>query len=328
MNHWERLAAAAAGKPTDRAPVSLWRHWPVDDQDAATLAARMVRWQRDYDFDFVKFMPAGTYGLEDYGAKTEWVPIRSGTRTVVRPAVDSAGQWTTLPRPDVRAGDFARQTEALRLAAAELKGEAPILQTVFSPLTTARKLAGDAVFEHLRAHPDRLEAGLAAVAEVTVEFCRASLRAGAHGLFFATQCATRQVMSEDEYARFGERWDRVVIDAVRGEARFLLLHVHGEDVFFERMARYPADLLSWHDRRGGPSIAEGGRTFGGVRVCGLDEHGTLMNGTPEAIRAEVADAMRQAAGTRQVLAPGCVCPIDLPPANLRLAVESARAWTG
>jgi hypothetical protein len=42
----------------------------------------------------------------------------------------------------------------------------------------------------------------------------------------------------------------------------------------------------------------------------------------------VADAMRQAAGTRQVLAPGCVCPIDLPPANLRLAVESARAWTG
>ena len=60
MNHWQRIEAAIRGEPTDRAPISLWRHWPEFDQDPRTLAEAMVNWQRRYDFDLVKFMPTGT----------------------------------------------------------------------------------------------------------------------------------------------------------------------------------------------------------------------------------------------------------------------------
>ena len=37
-------------------------------------------------------------------------------------------------------------------------GDAPVLPTVFSPLSLARKLSGDRLREDLRAHPDRLDA--------------------------------------------------------------------------------------------------------------------------------------------------------------------------
>ena len=44
MNHWERIEAALAGAPTDRAPVALWKHFPDDDLDPVQLAAHSVRW--------------------------------------------------------------------------------------------------------------------------------------------------------------------------------------------------------------------------------------------------------------------------------------------
>jgi uroporphyrinogen decarboxylase len=32
MSHWERVRAALKGEETDRVPISLWRHWPVEDE--------------------------------------------------------------------------------------------------------------------------------------------------------------------------------------------------------------------------------------------------------------------------------------------------------
>lgn len=326
MTHWERVEAALAGRATDSLPISLWRHWPVDDQDPARLAEVMVRWQQAWDFDLVKFMPTGTYSIEDWGAQTTYVPTPHGTRTVTRLGVRQARDWPKLPALDVRSGCLGMQNRALALAAAELRGAAPILQTIFSPLTTARKLAGDAVFSHMRTSPDLFEAGLEAIARITIAFARESLAAGADGFFFATQCATTQLMNEPEYARFGERYDRMVLDALRGAARLLLLHAHGEDIMFDRLAAYPVDMLSWHDRRTTPVLREGAGRFQGVAVCGLDEHGTLMRGVADEIRAEVDDAACQTRGRRILLAPGCVCPIAIPDASIRAVMAAARGF--
>jgi hypothetical protein len=38
MSHWERIQAALKGAEVDRAPVSLWRHFPGDDATASGLA--------------------------------------------------------------------------------------------------------------------------------------------------------------------------------------------------------------------------------------------------------------------------------------------------
>ena len=54
MNKKERIKAVLAGEPVDRPPVALWRHWPVDDQDAELLAERALEYQKRYDWDFIK----------------------------------------------------------------------------------------------------------------------------------------------------------------------------------------------------------------------------------------------------------------------------------
>ena len=73
----------------------------------------------------------------------------------------SAEAWPRLARLSPTEGRLGQEVKALALAAEALNGEVPILQTVFSPLTTAVKLAGDRVFADLRRHPDLFEAGLA-----------------------------------------------------------------------------------------------------------------------------------------------------------------------
>jgi uroporphyrinogen decarboxylase len=321
MNHWQRIEAAMRGDPVDRTPISLWRHWPDYDQDPRALAEVMVRWQRDWDFDLVKFMPTGTYSIEDWGAQTVYKPTPNGTRTITKPAVADAAQWPKLERLDVTRGYFAQQTEALGAAARALQDSVPILQTVFSPLTTARKLAGEGIFEDMRSQPGLFEAGLEIITEATCEFARQSLQAGAHGLFLASQCSSLDVMTEDEYRRFGMKHDLQVLAAVRPAARFNMLHVHGTNTMFDLMASYPVEMLNWHDRRAQPSLREAKTRYGGLLVGGIDELATLLDGPAQRIEAELADAVAQTGGRRLLLGPGCVCPIATPQTHLRAAVE-------
>ena len=65
----DRLKAAIAGQKADRPPVALWRHFPVDDQDPALLAAATAAFQQTYDFDLVKVTPASSFCLRDWGAQ-------------------------------------------------------------------------------------------------------------------------------------------------------------------------------------------------------------------------------------------------------------------
>jgi len=328
MTHWERVSSAVAGQPVDRVPVSLWHHFPEIDLDPVRLAEACVHWQQTHDFDLVKFMPAGTYSVEDWGAASAYLGAPNGTRTVIRHGVTAAEQWPRLARLSPHQGRLGQEVKALSLAAVALKDEVPILQTVFSPLTNALKLAGDRVFAHLRRHPDLLEEGLAIIAEATIGFARACLRAGAHGLFFATQCASYRMLSEAEHRRFGVAYDRRVLDGVGGEATFTLLHLHGNDVMFDQVSEYKANMMNWHDRRSELDLAGAMRRFDGMLVGGLNEATTLPQGSIEAIQSEVRDAITQTGGRRLMIAPGCVVPIATPDAHYRAVIDAVCERSG
>ena len=323
MTHWERVRAAIKGEDVDRPPISLWQHWPVDDQTPAGLADVTVSWQNKYDFDLVKFMPTGTYGIEDWGAETIYEPNYRGIRTVTKFGVTNPEQWPKLEQLEVTKGYLGNQIAAMRLAAEALDNSVPILQTIFSPLTTARKLAGDSVFTDLRLRPDILKEGLQIIAETTIRFALESIRVGAHGMFFASQCDTYQLLSEAEYKEFGEYYDLLVFNAVQQEAELNMVHAHGKDIMFDLMAGYPAQMINWHDRLTSPTLSEAQKQFSGLLVGGISEWQTLLNGPVEAIRAEVKDAIAQTGGRRLMVGPGCVVPGHVPVTHIQAAIEAA-----
>ncbi len=322
MTHWERVRAAFKGEETDRVPISLWRYFPVEDETSQGLAAATLRWQRNHDFDLVKLTPAGTFTIEDWGARTTYVPNDLGGRTVVQHGVTSVDQWPGLEQLDVTQGCLGKQITALRLVVEELQDSIPILQTVQSPLTTAHKLAGDRIFDDLCLHPEAFKGGLQIIAETNARFAMESLKAGAHGIFFATHGASYRLLSEAEHHEFGERYDRIVLDAVRPEAQIIIVHAHGEDIMFDLLTSYPTDALNWHDRVTWPTLREAHNRFPGLLVGGISEWQTLLKGPTTAIQAEIKDAVAQTGGRRYLVGPGCVVPVNIPTQHIRAAREA------
>jgi uroporphyrinogen decarboxylase len=324
MNHWQRVEAAIAGAAVDRLPVALWRHFPNDDQDPDKLVRHMVEWQQRWDFDLVKFMPSGTYGVEDWGAVSAYTGAPNGARAVVKPLVTRLDDWRKVVDLDVRDGSYRRQNDALAATALALRGNVPILQTVFSPLTTARKLSDERLFADLRMHPDAVERALRVITDVTVRFALDALDAGAHGMFFASQLSSYRHLTRAEYERFGTAFDLEVFASVKGRARFNMLHVHGHDIMFDLAATYPADMLNWHDRTAGPGLRDAHARFDRMLVGGIDEHGTLMQGDAGAIERDVRDAIEQTGGRRLMLGPGCVVPIAVGDAAIEAVMNAIR----
>lgn len=325
MTHWERIRAAMVGQETDRVPISLWRYFPVEDQTPEGLAAATLRWQGEYDFDLVKITPMGTFTIEDWGAESTYVPNDIGGRKVVQYGITAENQWPTLERLDVTQGCLGQQIAAVRLIAAELQDSIPILQTIQSPFTTAHKLAGNRVLDDLRQYPELFKEGLQIIAETNTRFALESLKAGAHGIFFATHGASRRLLSEAEHETFGEPYDRMILEAVRSEAQLIIVHAHGQEIMFDPLASYPTDGLNWHDRLTPPTLQEAQDRFPGLLVGGVNEWQTLMKGPISAIQAEIQDAITQTGGRRYVVGPGCVLPVTVPEQHLqaaRAAVET------
>jgi uroporphyrinogen decarboxylase len=323
MTHRERIHAAVRGERPDRVPVALWRHFPGDDQRAEKLAAAHIAFYRAYDVDLLKVTPASGYYGDDWGLRAGYKPNREGVRTYADRPIKRAADWGRLKRLDVSQGAYGREVHAIRMIAEAAGGDVPVLETAFSPLSVARTLAGDqAAVRYLREDSEALHQGLEIITEVTSEFIRAVLAAGADGVFFSTQMASTDLLTEEEYEEFGRPYDLRVLDAA-GDA-LTVLHIHGVHIMFDLFTAYPVQILNWHARETAPSIAEARERVSTCLACGIDAWNTLAAGSPEAVTREVADAIAQTQGRGHIVTTGCVMPIDTPEANIRAAIAAAR----
>ena len=323
MTGRERVLAAIRGRPVDRVPIALWRHFPQHDQKAETLAEAHAAFQKRWQWDLLKVTPAAYYYGDDWGLRAGYKPNPAGVRHVTERPIKKPGDWAHLRQLDVTGGVYGRELHAVRFVRDALP-DTLLLSTIFSPLSVARTLAGDqALVRYLRESPDDLHAGLAIITDVTGRFAAETVASGADGVFFATQCATTQYLTVEEYEEFGRPYDLRVLDAV-SRADMRMLHIHGTDVMFDDLTDYPVDIINWHDRKTPPSLADARTRFSGCLAGGINEWETFYTATPEAIAAEARDAIGQTGGKRHLMAAGCVIPIDVSDERLtaaRKAVE-------
>jgi len=322
MSRWERVEAALAGEAVDRPPVSLWHHFPERDQTAEALAEATLAWQERYDNDFIKFMPPGDYATIDWGLTSAYQGSDSGTRETTHYPIATAGDWQRITPIPVDQGMHRAVIEAARLTNEQLGGAVPLLQTVFSPLTIAMKLSDGRVLDHLRERPAAVHEALAAITTTTHAMTAATLERGASGIFFATQCATTDLMTVTEYEEFGARYDRQVL-AAAGASRFMMLHIHGEQIMFDALMTYPVHAINWHDRRTSPALAEGARRSGKCAIGGIHEH-DIATMTPDEAAAQARDAVTATSGRQMMVGPGCVIPITTPAANITAVIRVVR----
>ncbi len=324
ISHRARLESCLCGEKPDRVPVSLWRHFPVDDQQSQSLAAAVSNFQRSYDFDFIKVTPASSYATKDWGTVDKWTGNPEGTRDYQDPVIARYDDWSSLKKLEPRKGALGKSLETLRALAKEYSPEVPFIQTIFSPLAQAKNLAGkDRLVLHMRSCPEALHIGLRAITETTIDFINEARKTGIDGFFFAVQHAQYSLLSEAEFATFGRFYDLQILEAVR-DLWLNVGHIHGSDIMFDQVCDYPVAVLNWHDRETSPTLAEAQHRFNGVVCGGLRQWNTLVLGDPKQVAREAKEAIEQTGGVRFILGTGCVLPTTAPHGNIlaaRHAVE-------
>ena len=320
-SHRERLETCLSGNQPDRLPVALWRHFPVDDQSPDGLASATTTFQNTYNFDLIKISPSSSFCLKDWGSEDCWSGAPEGTRDYKKVVIQDPDDWSRLPNIDPTKGHLGNQLKCIRLLVEEFSPHTPMIQTIFSPLAQAKNLVGqDNFLTHLRKYPDALHAGLERIAQTTIKFIEEVKKTGIDGVFYAVQHAQYGILSESEFETFGKQYDLMVLEPAQ-DLWLNMIHLHGENIMFDKVVDYPGAILNWHDRHTPPTLAEAQKSFGGVVCGGLRRWETMVLGTPEDVHKEASEAVRATGGKRFILGTGCVLPIIAPHGNINAALS-------
>ncbi len=281
MSSKERVDRALKGQDVDRNPFTFWHHFGLEKSPGDRHAQATLELHRKFHTDLVKVM-------SDY------------------PFPKPPGNWYELK---VANNPFPEQLRALELIREGLHGEAYFVETIFNPWNVAEKLSSKEDVLQLKAeNPKALQAALEAIAESEANHARKAVAAGASGIFLAIANAQDGIMTPEDYAKFSEPFDRLILDAVSG-APLNILHLHGDKVYVEHFVKgWPAAAINYSNFGTGKPAAAVRSTYDGVLMTGLDERNFCK--LSEADLRKQWDAAREAAGKKFILAPGCSVPND------------------
>ena len=335
MNREERVRAVLNGQEPDRIPVSVWMHLSQYDQDPRSLAEAMVEFNEKYDYDFIKMMPFGAYTTPDWGAKLDIFCDKYKEVEVAAPGITCLEDYKAIqPLPPIY-GTWGKTLQMAQWVSRLVKPNTPYLQTIFTPATTLKKLAGGRMVQDMKEHPELVHQALEAITETTISFVKANIDVGVSGFFLATQCASTDVMNELMFAEFCKPYDLRVIEAYQNQTWFNVVHIHGMNVMFDTVSKYPCNGPNRSERQGNPTLKEARTKSGKVFLGGLREgpaivgtaleYDSIMSTsgvTPADIKAHIQEAIDMVGGKGLLVGPGCVADPRSPEENLR-AVRAA-----
>ncbi|MBI3667967.1 MAG: hypothetical protein HY236_17345 [Acidobacteria bacterium] len=273
----ERVRRALEGREVDRPPYTYWYHFLDADQPGERHAASTLEYHRKFDTDLVKVM-------SDY-------------------------PFTQDP-----ANPFPQQIRALEIIARELKGKALFVETIFQPFNQAEKTSSpEKVKELLYSNPQALLDRLEKVAKAEANHARLALKAGAAGIFLAISNANDGYLTREEYKKFSEPFDRMVLEGAQG-AELNTLHLHGAKLYLDLFYDWPARVIQHSVAATGIPLRAAREHYSGVLMGGVDEiHFKEL--TEEQMREQIQRARAEAA-PKWILAPGCSVPNDTPDSQL------------
>jgi len=317
----ERVYTVLKGQKADRPPLSFWHHFPPPATRGEEAVRAHLEHLERWKLDFLKVM-------NDTGfprPKPNWV-------------ITSAENLKQIPEYTGNEKEFEEELQIVRNLAERLRGDPPMVITVFNTWATLRRLCApesdvhgppkldgfdqrDEILQRIRKEDDRaLSDALQKIGRALANFSKECLSAGADGIFLSVR--DDWLENAKDYDDFVKPNDLSILDAV-SSGSFNMLHVCGKPKNFERFTKYPTQAINWADRYAGPRISDAIKVTRQTICGGLDNLNTMPNGTREDCVREIHDALLQAGGRPIMITPGCTYdPNAVPKENLQAIVDA------
>jgi uroporphyrinogen decarboxylase len=304
LNKIERVSRAINQQEVDRPPFSFWYHFGLQHMPGRKHAEAEIDFYRAYDLDFLKVMNDYPY------------PLPAGLDVI-----ESEEDWKRIEPLAGNHKCWAEQLTALSIISDSIGKEAFFIDTIFSPWTTARKLArSGGLLEARKRFPETILAALNNIATSLANYAREVLARGAAGIFLSLGAASFEVMSPEEYALWCRPFDLKILEAVR-DASFNVLHIHGTKIHFDSLLDYPVQAINWSHFLTAPTLKDGKERSGKAVLGGINETEASNISAPE-IAKQVSDTINQVGVRGLIITPGCSVATNTPERNLR-AIKAA-----
>jgi uroporphyrinogen decarboxylase len=287
MSSRERVDRALEGREVDRTPFSFWRHFGLQKDPPERFVKATLDFHARFRTDLVKVM-------SDF------------------PYPKPQGQWYDLRE---QANPFPAQIQALTSIGQSLGRQAHFIETIFNPWKVAENLSSAQEVLRLKdEQPQRLLDALEVITKSEANHARRAVAAGASGIFLAIANAQDGILSQDDYAKFSEPFDRLVLKAT-AQTPLNTLHLHGDRVYLGRFYQgWAASVINYSVQGTHVPIRSVRKQYSGVLLAGLDEE-RFRSLSVETLRSQYESA-REEAGKRFILTPGCSVPNDSTDADL------------
>ena len=232
-----------------------------------------------------------------------------------------------IPDPEKDSKLMATMLGAIRILKRELKGEVPIYCASSSPWQVAGNLRGlQDWFVDTIMNPELIDKTLEFTGEVVSIWAEAMFDAGADIMLMGDSLATGDLISVDDFKRWAQPYEKMVIDRVHKAGGKVLLHICGRSSDrWEPMVETGADLIDLDS----PVDMGDAKDQIGDRVCikGNVDTTLLVRGTSEDVdRVSKELIERCAPGGGFILSAGCEVGRDSPVENIQALADAARKY--
>jgi uroporphyrinogen decarboxylase len=248
-----------------------------------------------------------------------------------QPEIKTPKDWEKIP---VYGKDFFEpQLEVIREITKELKSEALIIPTVYSPLLLATEVVGrDRYLAHAQEDPDAVEKGIRNLTESILYYIRESIKIGVDGFYLSTHGGDKAVFYDGPlFSQLIKPYDDIIFKEANDNSLFNILHICSPENTYQKLdhlSAYPSSVIN------PPTLLNDGTTldlketqhlFRRPVMGGLDNHGVIAHGKPEDILKEV-DKVLEKASPNFILAANCTISGDVPWQTLRRVIDYAHDW--
>ncbi len=247
-----------------------------------------------------------------------------------RPEIQTPADWVKMP--SYGRAFYQEQLDVVAGLVKAAKGEALVIQTLYSPFMSAGHTTSDrTITEHFQTDPDKVAKGLEVITESILWFVRECIKLGVDGFYASTQGGESDRFEDPtSFTRYVKPYDLAVMDEIDRACTFNILHICDYQGGYDDWAPYldyPGHVvncpLGWGTRTLTP--AELSRAFGRPYMGGLDRHGTIVTGSQNEIESMVR-ALLSEAPERVILGADCTLPGDIDWDRVRTAIATAHAF--
>ena len=305
MNKIARLNAALQGENVDRPPFSFWYHFGLQHAKSERVAQTHLEFFQAYDLDFLKVM--NDYPYPESDNQEEFFEV---------------SDWKNLKVFLGDEGGFGKQLKALELIGQELADKAYFVETIFSPWTTARKLSDkETLIELKNNHPELLLEIMEKIALSLANYAEKAVSRGVTGIFLSLSGANPNVMTYQEYERFARPFDLMILERIKTKTKFNILHIHGDQIYFNELLDYPVQAINWSHYYAKPSLSQARQQYKGCLLGGINEK-LFGHTTISAVKKEINETLKELGTQNLIIAPGCSIETDSPQKQLRSVKEA------